>query len=97
MMMQALIATSELLASLTRLQLIVFCDNEPAISLYRKFGFRFEGRHECFARRDDAFIPAFTMARLTAAAPATSLDTEQMRDAIREILSLSEHRSQSRI
>jgi len=85
-MMQAIVVTSKLLAGLTRLQLIVFCDNEPAISLYRKFGFKFEGRHECFARRGDAFLPAFTMARLTATTPAKSLDMEQMPQAVRDLL-----------
>ncbi len=95
-MMRAIIAASELLAGLTRLQLIVFCDNGPAISLYRNFGFKFEGRHECFARRGDAFVPAFTMARLTATLPAKALDTEQMRETIRELLSHLEHRPQRR-
>jgi putative acetyltransferase len=83
-MMRAIIATSELLAGLTRLQLIVFCDNEPALSLYCKFGFKFEGRHECFARRGDAYVPAFTMARI--AAPAKPADPDRMREAMRDLL-----------
>ena len=64
MMMQAIVAASDLLAGLRRIQLVVFCDNEGAISLYRKFDFNIEGRHACFARRGDSFLSAFTMARI---------------------------------
>jgi putative acetyltransferase len=66
LMMKALLATADVLIGLRRVQLIVFCDNEPAIALYRKFDFQIEGRLECFVRRGDDFLPAYTMARLTA-------------------------------
>jgi putative acetyltransferase len=65
LLMTALIATAHLL-ELSRIQLIVFCDNEGAISLYRKFGFEIEGRHERYARRNDGFAAAFTMSRIAA-------------------------------
>jgi L-phenylalanine/L-methionine N-acetyltransferase len=87
-MLRALLATSDLLAGLSRIQLIVFCDNAKAISLYRKFGFQIEGRHECFARRGSELIAAFTMARLTAKEPAKPLNMEQMRKNIRDQLAL---------
>jgi L-phenylalanine/L-methionine N-acetyltransferase len=87
-MLRALLATSDLLAGLSRIQLIVFCDNTRAISLYHKFGFKIEGRHECFARRGAEFVPAFTMARLTAKEPAKPLNMERMRDTLREQLAL---------
>lgn len=63
LLMTALTATAHMLG-LRRLQLTVLCDNVRAISLYRKFGFEIEGRHEFYARRDKEFVPAFTMARL---------------------------------
>lgn len=50
--------------SLTRLELTVYADNEPALRLYRKFGFAVEGRLARYAFRDGAFVDALTMARL---------------------------------
>jgi putative acetyltransferase len=72
LMMTALVATAHML-DLRRLQLTVFCDNERAISLYRRFGFDIEGRHECYALRGDEFAAAFTMSRITKAAAAWPL------------------------
>ncbi len=85
MMMRALLATSDLLAGLRRIQLVVFCDNEPAIALYRKFGFAIEGRHDCFARQGEMFLAAFTMARIVA--PAKPADTDRMHETIHDLLS----------
>lgn len=65
MLMTSLLAAADILADLRRLQLTVFADNEPAIRLYRRFGFEVEGRHRDFLRRDDGPVDAFTMARLT--------------------------------
>ncbi len=79
MMMQAIVATSDQLAGLSRIQLTVFCDNDRAISLYRKFGFEIEGRHPCFARRGDLFLGAFTMARIVA--PAKPFDISRICEA----------------
>ncbi|MCB0880284.1 MAG: GNAT family N-acetyltransferase [Thermoleophilia bacterium] len=48
----------------TRVHLDVYVDNEPAIALYRKFGFEIEGtlRHDTF--RDGEYVDAHVMARL---------------------------------
>ena len=44
----------------------MFGDNDPAIKLYRRFGFEIEGRHRDFVRRGDSFVDGYTMARLNA-------------------------------
>ena len=44
--------------------------NEPAIALYRKFGFVEEGRHRGFALRDGEYVDALAMARLHPRPPA---------------------------
>jgi putative acetyltransferase len=63
-LLRIIMKTAHVLAGLRRLHLTVFCDNEAAIRLYRKFGFEIEGRHRCFARRGAEFVDAFTMARI---------------------------------
>jgi putative acetyltransferase len=50
--------------NLTRLELSVYVDNAPAIAVYRKFGFKEEGRFERYAFRDGEYVDALTMARL---------------------------------
>lgn len=55
---------------LLRLELTVYVDNAPAISLYRKFGFEIEGRFRGYAMRDGQLVDAFSMARLHPAPPA---------------------------
>ena len=47
-----------------RIELTVYCDNEPAMKLYRKFGFEIEGTHRAFALRDGQYIDSYAMARL---------------------------------
>ena len=49
---------------LARLDLRVYVDNAPAISLYKKFGFEIEGTHKRFAFRDGEYVDAHVMARL---------------------------------
>lgn len=51
-------------AGALRLELTVFTDNEPAIALYRKFGFEVEGTHRGYALRDGVYADVHTMARL---------------------------------
>ena len=63
-LLQMLTAAASLVIGLRRVQLTVFSDNEPAIKLYRRFGFEIEGRHRDFARRGDRFVDALTMAKL---------------------------------
>jgi putative acetyltransferase len=50
--------------NLTRLELTVFVDNEPAIGLYQKIGFVIEGRLADYAFRDGEYVACFTMARI---------------------------------
>lgn len=50
--------------NLHRLELTVYTDNEPAIGLYKKFGFEIEGEARDFAFRDGAYVNAYYMARI---------------------------------
>ena len=52
--------------NLSRLELDVYTDNQPAIALYKKFGFVIEGTHHRFAYRDGGYVDAYMMARLRA-------------------------------
>lgn len=65
-MLQAAIDLADNWLNLTRLELEVFTDNEPAIRLYKRFGFAIEGTLVRFAFRDGEFVDAYTMARLRA-------------------------------
>jgi L-phenylalanine/L-methionine N-acetyltransferase len=47
-----------------RIELTVFADNAPAISLYKKHGFELEGRHRAFALREGRWEDTLFMARL---------------------------------
>jgi putative acetyltransferase len=63
-MMAALVETADDWLDLKRLELKVHIDNEPAIRLYRRFGFEVEGtlRADCF--RGGAYVDSHLMARL---------------------------------
>lgn len=50
--------------NLLRLELTVFTDNEPAVRLYKRFGFVIEGTHRAYALRDGVYVDAHAMARL---------------------------------
>ncbi|HEU5248037.1 MAG TPA: GNAT family N-acetyltransferase [Candidatus Udaeobacter sp.] len=63
-MMRAVIDLADKWLNLARIELTVFKDNEPAIALYRKFGFEIEGTHRKYAFRDGEFMDAYTMARI---------------------------------
>lgn len=64
-MVRAVIDLADKWLNLTRIELTVFTDNEPAIALYRKFGFEIEGTHRKYAFRDGEFVDAYAMARIT--------------------------------
>lgn len=71
-LLQMLMGAASIMMGLRRVQLTVFGDNDPAIRLYRRFGFEIEGRHRDFVRRGEGFVDALTMAKLyggEAAAP----------------------------
>jgi len=72
-LMQAAIDLAERWMNLTRLELEVFTDNEPAIRLYKKFDFVIEGTLRQFAFRDGQFVDAYAMARLCSGAASPQL------------------------
>lgn len=63
-LMEAALDLADNWLGLTRLDLRVYVDNEPAISLYEKFGFESEGTHKRFAFRNGEYVDAHSMARL---------------------------------
>jgi len=67
-LLTTLLATADFLIGLHRVQLNVFSDNQPALGLYRKFGFKVEGRHRDFLQRESGYVDAYTMARIRSAA-----------------------------
>ncbi len=63
-LMQAAVELADQWLNILRLELEVFTDNEPALRLYKKFGFVEEGTLRCFAYRDGKFVDVYTMARI---------------------------------
>jgi putative acetyltransferase len=63
-LMRRLLDWAENWAGYLRIELGVFTDNEPAMALYRKFGFVHEGTQRAFALRDGRYVDCHMMARL---------------------------------
>ncbi len=63
-LMAAMIDLADNWLGLRRIEMEVWADNEPAIHLYRKFGFEVEGTGRQYARRAGQFVDALFMARL---------------------------------
>lgn len=63
-LMQAAVDMADNWLNLLRLELEVYTDNEPAVRLYKKFGFVIEGTHKWFAFREGAYVDVYAMARL---------------------------------
>lgn len=63
-LMRACVDLADNWLNLHRLELDVFVDNEPAIRLYKKFGFITEGRLVDYAFRDGQYADVFIMGRL---------------------------------
>jgi putative acetyltransferase len=63
-LLEAMVDLAEKWLQISRLELTVFADNQRAIGLYRKFGFKEEGLMRGFAMRDGILIDALMMARL---------------------------------
>lgn len=47
-----------------RIELTVFVDNDPALAVYRKFGFEIEGTGKRYALRNGEFVDSYFMARM---------------------------------
>jgi putative acetyltransferase len=62
-LMQAAVEMADNWLNLTRLELEVYCDNEPAVRLYKKFGFEIEGTLIQYAFRAGKYVDVYTMAR----------------------------------
>ena len=63
-LMNAIIELADNWLNLARLELNVWTDNEPALRLYKKFGFEIEGTQRKYAFRDGAYVDAYAMARV---------------------------------
>ncbi len=63
-LMQAAIDMADNWLNLQRLGLTVFCDNEPAVRLYKKCGFEIEGTLRRHSFRAGQYWDVYTMARL---------------------------------
>ena len=63
-LMQAAVDMADKWLNISRLELEVFVDNEPAIRLYKKFGFVIEGRLARHSYRDGEYVDSYTMARI---------------------------------
>ncbi len=75
-LMQAACDYADRWAHLLRLELTVFADNARAIALYRRFGFREEGRHAAYALRDGRYVDVLSMARLNPDPPHAHRPTD---------------------
>jgi L-phenylalanine/L-methionine N-acetyltransferase len=63
-LMKAALDLADNWLNLARLELEVYTDNEPAIRLYKKFGFMVEGTHLQYAFRNGEYVDVYAMARL---------------------------------
>ncbi len=63
-LMAALCDWADRWGHITRIELSVFTDNERAIALYQRFGFRREGTFRAYALRDAVYADVHAMARL---------------------------------
>jgi L-phenylalanine/L-methionine N-acetyltransferase len=66
-LMRAAVSLADDCLGLVRLELIVYADNEPAIALYRRFGFVREGTHRALGFRAGRHVDLITMARVRGA------------------------------
>ena len=58
-LMQAAVDLADKWLNLRRLALEVYVDNEPALKLYKKFGFEIEGRQTDDSFRDGAYVERY--------------------------------------
>ena len=62
-LMQTAVDIADNWLNILRLELEVYCDNEPAVRLYKKFGFEVEGTMKGYAFRAGEYVDVYTMAR----------------------------------
>ncbi|WP_237151566.1 GNAT family N-acetyltransferase [Oryzibacter oryziterrae] len=63
-LLAALIEAADNWLDIVRLELTVYPDNQPALSLYKRFGFEHEGLHRADTYRNGRYVDALSMARL---------------------------------
>src|ERR1700741_3085707 len=63
-LMRAIVDLADNWLNLTRLELEVYADNDAAIHLYERFGFKLEGTLREHAFRDGQYVDSKVMARL---------------------------------
>lgn len=63
-LLQATLDKADNWLNILRVELTVFADNQTAIKLYEKNGFRIEGTHEKYAFRNGEYADSLAMARL---------------------------------
>ena len=64
LLMQAAVDLADKWLNMTRIELEVYNDNEPAIRLYKKFGFEVEGTLRQFAFREGEYVDVYAMGRI---------------------------------
>ena len=62
-LLQAAVDLADKWLNLLRLELEVFSDHEPAVRLYKRFGFAIEGTLVRYAYRAGQYVDVYTMAR----------------------------------
>ncbi len=63
-LLQAAIDLADNWLNLRRLEIEVYTDNEPALRLYKKFGFGIEGEMAQYAYREGRYVDVYQLARL---------------------------------
>ena len=63
-LMQAAVDLADKWLNISRLELEVYTDNEPATRLYKKFEFELEGTKKMFAFRAGEYVDVYAMARI---------------------------------
>ncbi|WP_353177674.1 GNAT family N-acetyltransferase [Salinisphaera sp. T5B8] len=64
-LLRAAIDLAENWLNILRIELTVYAENEPAVALYKKYGFEVEGQAPRYAFRDGRYVSALYMARVT--------------------------------